>query len=73
VYCWWGKPKRVCAQLDYGEVELRLLKHFAEQENADLHTIVASRAFGIPCDQVTPQQRASAKAVTFAGIYGGRL
>lgn len=66
---------------DYSGAELRLtgaasgepkmLKAYEEDPiNADLHTLTASGVFGIPADQVTPEQRKDAKIVNFSIIYG---
>ncbi len=63
---------------DYSQIELRLLAHFSEdpllldafRRGDDIHTITASRVFGIPEDEVTPLQRGNAKAVNFGVIYG---
>ena len=53
--------------------ELRLLAHLSQEpkflkaleEGIDLHTNSASLVFGVPYDDVTKEQRNSAKAVTF--------
>jgi DNA polymerase-1 len=63
---------------DYSQVELRLLAHFSGDENLrrafaedkDIHASVASEIFGVPEEQVTPQQRRVAKTVNFGVIYG---
>ena len=63
---------------DYSQVELRLLAHFSGDENLrrafaedkDIHGSVAAETFGVPEDQVTPQQRRAAKTVNFGVIYG---
>lgn len=36
----------------------------------DIHTATAARVFGVPPDQVTPEQRRRAKTVNFGIIYG---
>jgi DNA polymerase family A len=38
----------------------------------DIHSRTASEFFGVPEDQVTPEQRMAAKAVNFHAIYGQR-
>jgi len=63
---------------DYSQIELRLLAHLSEdpllleafQREDDIHTITASRVFGVPEKEVTPLQRSNAKAVNFGVIYG---
>jgi DNA polymerase I len=63
---------------DYSQIELRLLAHLSEdpllleafQREDDIHTITASRVFGVPEEEVTPLQRSNAKAVNFGVIYG---
>ncbi len=64
--------------LDYSQVELRLLAHFADipvlkeafKSNIDIHQMTASHLFGIPYDAVSKEQRRQAKTVNFAIIYG---
>ncbi len=63
---------------DYSQIELRimaelsgdkgLLKAFAEDR--DIHQATAAEVFGITPDEVTPDQRRSAKAINFGLIYG---
>lgn len=63
---------------DYSQIELRLLAHIADihelkdafHHNLDIHTLTASHVLGIPVDQITPDQRRSAKAINFGIIYG---
>ncbi len=63
---------------DYSQVELRMLGHFCRDEtlletfanDLDIHRIVAAEVFGVPLDQVTPEQRNRAKTVNFGIIYG---
>lgn len=63
---------------DYSQIELRVLAHFCEdstlaaafERDQDIHRIVAGEVFGVPSDQVTPEQRARAKTVNFGIIYG---
>lgn len=63
---------------DYSQIELRLLAHLsgdpllleAFRREDDIHTITASRVFGVPEEEVTPLQRSNAKAVNFGVIYG---
>lgn len=63
---------------DYSQIELRLLAHLSEdpalvkafQNHEDIHAHTAAAIYGIPLDQVTKEQRYSAKAVNFGIIYG---
>jgi DNA polymerase-1 len=63
---------------DYSQIELRVLAHFSGDaalkqafiEGQDIHTLVASQVYGVPLDQVTKDQRRSAKAINFGVIYG---
>lgn len=68
--------KLVCA--DYSQIELRLLAHLSGdpvligefESGHDIHASTASRAFGVPIEEVTPEMRRQAKAVNFGIIYG---
>ncbi len=63
---------------DYSQIELRLMAHICKdpelvrafQEDRDVHAATAARVFGVPLDQVTADQRRSAKTVNFAVLYG---
>ena len=63
---------------DYSQIELRVLAHMsgdetfiqAFRENQDIHRLTASQVLHIPFDEVTPEQRSSAKAVNFGIVYG---
>ncbi|MCF6254294.1 MAG: DNA polymerase, partial [Thiomicrorhabdus sp.] len=63
---------------DYSQIELRIMAHLSGDEgllNAfsqglDIHKATAAEIFGIELDQVTTEQRRSAKAVNFGLIYG---
>ena len=63
---------------DYSQVELRVMAHLSGdkalidsfEQQSDIHTITASRVFGVPVEDVTPLQRSRAKAVNFGVIYG---
>lgn len=64
--------------LDYSQIELRVLAHVGNiqalqeifKEGKDIHTATASRVFGVPFDEVTPEMRRRAKAVNFGIVYG---
>ena len=63
---------------DYSQIELRVLAHISEDENMvkafnndeDIHKQAASKVFGVPMEEVTKEQRSSAKAVNFGIVYG---
>jgi DNA polymerase-1 len=63
---------------DYSQIELRVLAHISESDamieafkkGEDIHREVASKVFGVPFEDVTSQQRSSAKAVNFGIVYG---
>ena len=72
------KAGEVFLSADYSQIELRLLAHLSEDEGlvgafnsgADFHAATASRVFGLPVDQITPELRSRAKAVNFGIVYG---
>ena len=74
------KPKEgyVYIDADYSQVELRVLAHISKDENMmhaflndeDVHKQAASKVLGIPIEEVTKEQRSSAKAVNFGIVYG---
>ena len=63
---------------DYSQIELRIMAHLSNDEgllNAfamgkDIHKATAAEIFGVDLDEVTTEQRRSAKAVNFGLIYG---
>lgn len=63
---------------DYSQIELRVLAHMADDEtminafrnNEDIHAVTASQVLGIPLNEITKEQRSSAKAVNFGIVYG---
>ena len=63
---------------DYSQIEMRIMAHLSEDEGLceafqtgeDLHTFVASRAFGVPVDQVDPELRRRVKAMSYGLAYG---
>ena len=68
----------VFVSADYSQIELRLLAHLSGDEHLiasfnsgeDFHASTASRVFGVPMNDVTPQMRSRAKAVNFGIVYG---
>lgn len=63
---------------DYSQIELRIMAHLAKDEgllhafrnDLDVHRATAAEVFGVPLEQVTTDQRRSAKAINFGLIYG---
>jgi DNA polymerase I len=63
---------------DYSQIELRIMAHLSQDEGLlkafaageDIHRHTAAEIFGIKLDQVTSDQRRSAKAINFGLIYG---
>ncbi|MDP3712251.1 MAG: DNA polymerase I [Mycobacteriales bacterium] len=63
---------------DYSQIEMRIMAHLSDDAGLkeafstgeDLHTFVASRAFGLPVDQVDPELRRRVKAMSYGLAYG---
>ncbi|MGH8090821.1 MAG: DNA polymerase, partial [Rudaea sp.] len=63
---------------DYSQIELRIMAHLsgdagllaAFHGNQDVHRATAAEVFGVPPDQVDPNQRRAAKAINFGLMYG---
>ena len=63
---------------DYSQIELRVLAHIsgdrtmlkAFRNDEDIHKQAASKVFEVPIEEVTKEQRTSAKAVNFGIVYG---
>lgn len=63
---------------DYSQIELRVLAHMsgdpflieAFQEGLDIHTATAARVWGLPTEEVTANQRRTAKMINFGLLYG---
>lgn len=74
------KPEEgyVFIDADYSQIELRVLAHISKDEHMleafkndeDIHVQAASKVLGIPKEEVTKEQRSSAKAVNFGIVYG---
>ena len=73
-----AKDGYVLVDADYSQIELRVLAHIANDEtminafrnNEDIHAVTESQVLGIPLEDVTKEQRSSAKAVNFGIVYG---
>ncbi|MFC9436147.1 DNA polymerase I [Nocardia sp. NPDC057030] len=63
---------------DYSQIEMRIMAHLsgdaglieAFNSGEDLHTFVASKAFGLPIAEVTPELRRRVKAMSYGLSYG---
>jgi len=63
---------------DYSQIELRIMAHLsgdeglqaAFREDQDIHRATAAEVFETPLEEVTAEQRRSAKAINFGLIYG---
>jgi len=64
--------------IDYSQIELRIMAHLSDDpglvsafsNNIDVHKATAAEVFSVSLDEVTSDQRRSAKAVNFGLIYG---
>jgi len=76
--CFRAPQGRKLITADYSQIEMRILADFARDEallaafdsGADLHRMTAAQMFGVPLDQVTSRQRASAKGLNYGLVYG---
>ncbi|MBR9912606.1 MAG: DNA polymerase I [Gammaproteobacteria bacterium] len=63
---------------DYSQIELRIMAHLSADpglqsafaNGLDVHKATAAEVFGVALEQVTAEQRRSAKAINFGLIYG---
>ena len=63
---------------DYSQIELRIMAHLSRDQGLldafakglDIHKATAAEVFGVALDNVTSDQRRSAKAINFGLIYG---
>lgn len=64
--------------IDYSQIELRIMAHLSNDkglvtafsEGKDIHRATAAEIFAVDLDDVTTDQRRSAKAINFGLIYG---
>ena len=63
---------------DYSQIELRIMAHLAQdaglldafKHDLDVHRATAAEVFGVELEEVSSDQRRSAKAINFGLIYG---
>ena len=63
---------------DYSQIELRIMAHLSDDKNLtyafnndiDVHSSTAAEVFGVSIEDVTQDQRRSAKAINFGLMYG---
>ena len=68
----------VLISADYSQIELRIMAHLSKDENLtyafnnnlDVHSATAAEVFGINLNDVSQDQRRSAKAINFGLMYG---
>jgi DNA polymerase I len=71
-------PGHSLVAADYSQIELRIMAHLsgdasllrAFAEDRDVHQATAAEVFGTPLEQVSADQRRSAKAINFGLMYG---
>ena len=73
-------PEDGCVYIDadYSQIELRVLAHMSEdahmieafEKGEDIHKQAASKVLHKPIEEVTKEERSSAKAVNFGIVYG---
>ena len=78
-YLFKAGPGRALVECDYSNIEMRLAAEISGEptllrlyhEGADLHRVTASNVFHVPVDEVTSEQRKTAKIINFGALYGG--
>lgn len=68
----------VIVAADYSQIELRIMAHLANDQTMiqafaqgqDIHRATAAEIFAVPLEDVSSEQRRSAKAINFGLIYG---
>ena len=77
-FCAMDKENSLILSADYSQIELRLLAHVSGDKHLihaftsgeDIHTMTASKVFGVGISEVTKEMRRRAKAVNFGIVYG---
>src|SRR5512134_690390 len=76
--CFIAPPGSKIVSADYSQIELRIMAHLsgdpnlrrAFAEGEDIHRATAAEVFGLPLEQVGPDERRVAKVINFGLIYG---
>ncbi len=71
-------PGNLLLAADYSQIELRIMAHLSSDKGLlaafsageDVHRATAAEVFGVAPEQVSGEQRRSAKAINFGLIYG---
>ncbi|MDO5443344.1 MAG: DNA polymerase I [Bacteroidia bacterium] len=72
------RPGSLIMSADYSQIELRIMAHLscdahlidAFKKGIDVHSATASKIFGVPLEEVTPDMRRVAKTANFGIMYG---
>ena len=72
------EKENVLISADYSQIELRIMAHLSKDKNLtnafnkglDVHSSTAAEVFGVNIENVTDEQRRSAKAINFGLMYG---
>lgn len=73
-----ARPGYKVVAADYSQIELRIMAHLSKDqglvsafsEGKDIHSATAAEVFDVSLDQVSVNERRSAKAINFGLIYG---
>jgi DNA polymerase-1 len=73
-----AEKEMVYLSADYSQIELRIMAALSQDENLleafannlDIHSITASKIFGVPLEEVSADMRRKAKTANFGIIYG---
>ena len=74
----WKNQGGLIACFDYSQLELRVIASLANEsawieafeQGVDVHQATAAKAFNVPVEKVTSDQRKAAKSVNFGLVYG---
>ena len=72
------EPGYLMVAIDYSQIELRIMAHLSRdnglvtafEAGEDIHRATAAEVFGVCLEDVTSDQRRSAKAINFGLLYG---
>jgi DNA polymerase-1 len=76
--CFVAAPGNALLSCDYGQVELRVLAHIADEpvlreifaKGEDVHTATAMQVFGVEASELDAGMRSKAKMVNYGIVYG---